>query len=291
MQSILKSCLALAMLLPAAAFGAPAAQVELLQSPAWLVRDGQESPLARDHVLRSGDIIRTGERARVRVGLEEGSDIKIGPAARVELPELRAPEEESGIFESLVDVVRGAFRFTTGEVGADRRRDMEFRVGAVVAGIRGTDIWGKAADDRDFIVLLEGEIEVGTRTPDTRLSEPGTAYIQPKVGDAIPDERISMETIREFARETEPLTERGRLTPEGRWQVMLDSLRDESRARSARERYREAGYPVEREIATVNGKRWHRLLLDGAATRESAEAWARELERTFNVREPWVRRM
>jgi hypothetical protein len=283
--------LAAVLLTPMAAVHAAAARIELLQSPAWLVRGEQETPLTRDAGIRSGDVIRTGEHARVRVGLAEGSDVKIGPDARVELPELREPVDAGGLFEGLVDIVRGAFRFTTGQVDSDRRRDLEFRVGSVVAGIRGTDIWGKAAGDRDFVVLIEGDIEVGTGKTTTRLDEPGTAYIQPKIGDAIPAERIPMETIREFARETEPVPERGQLTPDGQWQVMLDSLRDESRARSTRERYRAAGYPVELETATVNGERWHRLVLDGATTRESAQAWADEFERSFNVRNPWVRRM
>lgn len=288
---IIRILLAVVLLAPMAAVHAAAARIELLQSPAWLVRGEQETPLTRDAEIRSGDEIRTGERARVRVGLAEGSDVKIGPDARVELPELREPADEGGLFEGLVEIVKGAFRFTTGQVDADRRRDLEFRVGSVYAGIRGTDIWGKSAEDRDFVVLIEGEIEVGTREMSTRLTEPGTAYIQPEIGDAIPDERIPMETIQEFALETEPVPERGRLTPDGQWRVMLDSLRDESRARSARERYHEAGYPVELEAATVNGKRWYRLVLDGAATRESAQAWADEFERNFNVRSPWVRRM
>lgn len=283
--------LAAVLLAPAGAIAATAAQIELLQSPAWLVRDGQEQPLTRAAELRSGDIIRTGNRARVRIGLTEGSDIKIGPSARVELPRLQAPEQESGIFEGLVEVVRGAFRFTTGQVGVDRRRDMEFRVGAVVAGIRGTDIWGKAAADRDFVVLIEGDIEVGTGETSDRLDEPGTAWIQPKDGDAIPSERIPMATIQEFAQETEPVPERGRLTPDGRWRVMLDSLRDRARAQAALTRYRKAGYPVEIESARIGGQDWHRIVLPGAATRESARVWAAEFERRFDVRDPWVRRM
>ncbi|MDX1608677.1 MAG: SPOR domain-containing protein [Halofilum sp. (in: g-proteobacteria)] len=282
--------LATVLLAPFSAVAATAAQIELLQSPAWLVRGGQEEPLTRAAELRSGDIIRTGNRARVRIGLTEGSDLKIGPSARVELPRLQAPEQESGIFESLVEIVRGAFRFTTGQLGVDRRRDLEFRVGAVVAGIRGTDIWGKAAADRDFVVLIEGEIEVGTGEPSGRLDEPGTAYIQPKDGDAIPSEPIAMATIREFAQETEPVGERGRLTPDGRWRVMLDSLRERSRAQAALARYRAAGYPVELESVGIDGRDWHRIVLAGAPSRESARAWAAEFERRFDVRSPWLRR-
>lgn len=289
---IARILLAAALLAPMSAAAAPAAaQIELLQSPAWMIRGDTEVPLTRDAELRSGDVIRTGERARVRIGLAEGSDIRIGPEARVELPELRTPAEEGGLYEGLVEIVKGAFRFTTGQVGTNLRRDLEFHVGAVVAGIRGTDIWGKSARDRDFVVLLEGEIEVGTRETTMRLNEPGTAYIQPKVGDAIPRERIPRETIREFARETERVPERGRLVPDGRWQVMLDSLRDPSRARTARERYRAAGYPVGIETTTIDGEQWHRLVLNGAATRDSAQAWADEFERAFDVRDPWVRRM
>lgn len=282
--------LAAALLLPATAGAATAAVVELVQPPAWIVRDGDTSPLGPGAQPRSGDIIRTGERTRLRLGLAEGSDIRIGPAARVELPRLEPAADEGGFFDGLVEVVRGAFRFTTGQAEAEHKRRIDIKVGAVTAGIRGTDIWGKAAADRDFVVLLEGEIEAGSRDRSTRLTEPGTAYIQPKDAPAQPGVAIDADTIAEFARETEPLPERGALTPDGDWVTVLDSLREPDRARAARARYREAGFPVEIEQATVEGQRWYRLVLPGAASRADARALAAELERAFDVRGPWVRR-
>ena len=40
---------------------------------------------------------------------------------------------------------------------------MSIRVATVTAGIRGTDLWGKSAADRQIVCLIEGRIEVGAR--------------------------------------------------------------------------------------------------------------------------------
>jgi hypothetical protein len=281
--------LVLLLLAPTAGLAQPGA-VELLQPPAWIIRGETQVPLTHDASLRSGDIVRTGVRARVRIGLAEGGDVKIGPSARVELPRLRTAEETGGIFEGIAEIVRGAFRYTTGATEVDRGRDLEFRVGTVTAGIRGTDIWGKAADDRDFVVLIEGEIEVGSGGRTTRLDRAGTAYIQPRDGEARSGVEIDSDTIAEFAQETEPVEGRGRLAPDGAWQVMLDSLRAVDRAERARARYREAGYPVVIERARVDGRQWHRIVLPGAASRDDARAFAEAFEADFGVIGAWVRR-
>jgi hypothetical protein len=89
MTILLRSAMGLALLLAASALPAmaapPDAEVEALQMPAWLVRDGQRTPLAHGVRLRNGDRIDTGAGSRVLLRLPDGSMVKLGEKARFSL--------------------------------------------------------------------------------------------------------------------------------------------------------------------------------------------------------------
>ena len=62
-------------------------------------------------------------------------------------------------FPMPLDVVSGAFRFTTRAVHKFRgERDVRVKLAATTAGIRGTDLWGKSEPTRDIFCLVEGSI-------------------------------------------------------------------------------------------------------------------------------------
>lgn len=63
-------------------------EVEGLQMPAWLTRDGKRGPLALGAQLRNGDTITTGAGSRVVLRMPEGSAVKLGEKARFELNEI-----------------------------------------------------------------------------------------------------------------------------------------------------------------------------------------------------------
>ena len=61
------------------AVAAPAEpEVEGLQMPAWLTRDGERLPLALGAQLRTGDTVTTGAGSRVVLRMPEGSAVKLG---------------------------------------------------------------------------------------------------------------------------------------------------------------------------------------------------------------------
>jgi len=279
-----------ALTLPPVAAAATPGRVDMVQPPASVERDGRREPLAPGMAVRGGDVVRTGQHSRARLALAEGSDVKVGSDAEVDMQRLdTADESSSGFFEGLVSVVRGAFRYTTGAVAArTTKRHIDFRVGAVTAGIRGTDIWGMAGLDRDFVVLLEGKIDVGSGGRHERLAQAGTAYVKPHSGAAQPRVRVDRATIRRYAQQTEPLANQPTLSADGGWVVHLDSLRDAGRASRALERYRGAGYPVDRERVRVGGAQWYRISLHGLDTRAGARRIGRRFARRFGVRGSWV---
>src|SRR5262245_45350579 len=102
---------------------APAASVEGLQMPAWLKRGENRMPLTLGATLENGDVIETGSAARALLRLAEGSNVKLGASATLELSKLSPPATDEGVFEGVLNVVTGAFRFTTTLLGDGRHRD------------------------------------------------------------------------------------------------------------------------------------------------------------------------
>jgi hypothetical protein len=129
---------------------APAAVVEGVQMPAWLERTvtggTRRIPLSPGLELRGGDEVRTGAGSRLYIKLAEGSLVKLGENASLRILDL-APDR-GGFFRAALNVLEGAFRFTTDVLAKERRRDVSIRVATVTAGIRGTDLWGKSLPER-----------------------------------------------------------------------------------------------------------------------------------------------
>jgi hypothetical protein len=132
----------LAMMLAAPAIlAAPApaaATVEAVQSPAWRDRGGMTTPLAAGMELKSGDIVRTGAGARAYLMLAEGSRVKLGEAARFTL--FSRSLQPDKYFRGALDVLAGAFRFTTGKFAKTRPREVAIRVGTATIGTDHMDI-------------------------------------------------------------------------------------------------------------------------------------------------------
>ena len=134
------------------------AVVQVLQAPAWRVHDGHRTALAVSQELVSGDRVVTGVGARARLRLAEGSTVKLGENAELALKDMVVPATDDGVFTGFLDVVKGAFRFTTTVVG--RHRELKAQLRSATIGIRGTDVWGKTEETRDFVVLLEGKVAI-----------------------------------------------------------------------------------------------------------------------------------
>lgn len=129
--------------------------VEQLQANAYLLRNGQETPLAVDSKLQNGDEIRTDAGARAYLKLPDNARIKLGENARLKIEmQQDRPEAYRGVFS----VLQGAFRYTAESIR--RIRDVKIQLSTATIGIRGTDLWGKQDGDNAFVVLIEGNIMV-----------------------------------------------------------------------------------------------------------------------------------
>lgn len=267
--------------------------VEAVQSPAWLERAGTREPLAAGMSLRNGDRVVSGTDGRIHLRLAEGSAVKLGEEAQLAIDRLSMRREQGGsIATAALDVLRGAFRFTTPVAARFKgRREVDVRFVTVTAGIRGTDFWGKSAPDRDIVCLIEGRISVQRQgdapiTMDQALS----FYIAPRGQAALPIKPVPPEQLAAWAAETEIAPGRGGARRDGRWSVHALDADDQAAALAAYDALRAAGYPARIRPVEAEGRLVYQVRVPGLATEADAEALATRLRGLPGLGEARARR-
>src|SRR5918992_534153 len=224
------------------ALSQPAALIDGVQLPAWRERDGKRLPLAPGMELRAGDRIISGKDARVLVKLSEGSVVKLGENGSLRLAEVNASRE---LFKAALQVLEGAFRFTTDIAAKARKREVNVRVEQVTIGIRGTDFWGRSRGDRQIVCLLEGAIEVGAEGEAPVTMDQPRQFYRREQGRTEPVGMVEPQQLEQWSQETEIGAGKGALRRGGRFSLQLASAEREAAVRKTLEQLREAGYPAE----------------------------------------------
>jgi hypothetical protein len=264
------------MLLSTPAFAAAAATVEAVQSPAWRDRGGVTVPLAAGMELKSGDVLRTGAGARAYLMLAEGSRVKLGEGARFSFHTRSLQPERS--FRGALDILAGAFRFTTGKLKKTLPREVAIRVGTATIGIRGTDLWGKTDRGGELVALIEGRIEITRAGQATELAQPMTYYDAP-TGKAAEVKALDPETFVKLTRQTEILPGDGAARAKGQWRVSAGSAASEGAALELYDQVREAGFAARIRPSEVEGGGWrYEVRLGGFSSAAEAEAAAARLK-------------
>lgn len=240
---------ALTLALPAYAASTPAVlTVEGVLSPAWVERaNGQREPLAVGMALGNKEKVHTGDGGKALLRMAEGSAVKLGESGMLAVDDLvhKQDAKTGGVVGASLDVVRGAFRFTTGLLGkSNAQRDVRVKVNVITAGIRGTDVWGKSESDRDVVCLLEGRITVSHGPAQFAMQEPLSFYIAPRTGTAQPPSRVSAAQVKAWSAETEIDPRAGAVRRGGQYAVAVASSSDERQALAQRDKLRESGFPA-----------------------------------------------
>jgi hypothetical protein len=231
---------------PACAASGSVLTVESVLSPAWVERaNGRREPLAAGMALASKEKVHTGDGGRALLRLAEGSAVKLGESAMLGVDDLAHKDDaKGGVVAATLDVVRGAFRFTTGLLSkSSSQRDVRVKVNAITAGIRGTDVWGKSAGDRDIVCLLEGRITVSHGAAQFSMQDPNSFYIAPRSGPAQPPSPVSPAQVKEWSDETEIFARTGAVRAGGTFAVVVGSG-DERTAIALRDKLRDSGFPA-----------------------------------------------
>jgi hypothetical protein len=282
--------LAIALLATSQARAQAAAVIEGVQMPAWIERN--EGPAAPRRIpaspgmaLKAGDTLSTGAGSRLLVKLSEGSLVKLGENASLQLKEL---EPSDSLFKAALGVLQGAFRFTTAAVAKNRRRDISIGLATVTAGIRGTDLWGKSAPEKQIVCLIEGKIEVGAPGEAAIEMDQPRQFYQREKGITAPVGFVEEAQLAEWARETEIDAGKGAVRRGGKWKVDLLSADSQNVALSAYEQLRAAGYAAEMFPVLQAEKRVYIVRIRNLPSRKEAQALAAQLRGRHGVSEPKV---
>lgn len=258
-----------------------------LQLPAWIERNGTTIPAYPGMTLEQQDTIKLGNTGKANLNLAEGSLIKLGNNAEFELRSLRQNDSNSA-FIGLLNVISGAFRFSTTPKGNGVRRNIDVLSSRLTIGVRGTDFWGQTSADRDFVVLIEGQIEIAEKggvpidvnTPLALFDKQGAAPAT--------QSSIDMPTLLKFAPLTELDTGAGVLQPNGRYAVVVQSTRNEAPARALAANLQALGYPAVVSAAEAFGARWHRVLIERFASLADAVSFTDAINGTAAINGAWV---
>jgi len=267
---------------------APWAVVDMVQAPVWVERGDKRLVAIPGLALQNRDRLITGAGARVAVQLSEGSVVKLGEQTTVALNALG--EREGGVFTAALDVSSGAFRLTTEAVPeAAHHRAINVRAGSVTAGIRGTDLWGRADGERDAICLQEGRIVVSHPAGEAvELNEPLQCYGAAKGGAPGPVFAVERKDFGLAALAVERQDGPGSLQRGGRWSVRLAVAGSEADALSLYDQALAAGFaPRIRPLRGSGGYRYE-LRIGQIADQREAQRLAERLSQALNLAGPAV---
>lgn len=268
-----------------AAFAQVAATVEGVQMPAWVERAGRRLPIIAGMELRAGDRVITGGGSRLAVKLAEGSLVKLGENGQLAFTELSPGRE---LFKAALNVLEGAFRFTTDIVGRNRKREVSIRAAQVTAGIRGTDLWGRSRKDNEIVCLIEGEIEVAAEGEQAVSMNQPLQFYRRIDGKTQPVGVVEQKQLEQWAAETDIAAGKGAAQAGGRYSVVLASAPDQASALSIYDQAREAGYAAELAPVKEGETMVYRVVIRHLASRAEARALGDQLRGRFGITEPKV---
>lgn len=257
------------------------AEVSQVQAPAWVQRGDLMMPLTPGMTLKHKDRITTGRGARAYLKLAEGSTVKLG--ANTQFVFYNASTRKQPVYRGALDVVQGAFRFTTDILQRKQARDLMVRVGTSTVGIRGTDVWGRASAAEDLAVLIEGKVEISRAGESVMLDTPLTRYRATPEEGILPLLQLDPNTLDVLARETEIMAGDGTLLRSGRWRVDLGSVDTQDEALSLYDQARAAGYAARINVRKAGSGLRYDVFIPNLATRAEAEALALRYQSGFRT--------
>lgn len=255
---------------------AASANVQAVQYPAWLERNGQKTPLSPGDGLRGGDILLGGTDSRILIGMSDGAQIKLGGNSRFTIEKLSIQSRAGNTaVDAAFKLAEGFFRYSSSVLGKlSGKRNIDLTVRTATIGIRGTDYWAMTDVEHDAVCVFDGKVEVATKDQGTiSLDQPTAFWARFFDKPAAPAGNATPAQLAKFIASVEPEPGKGVAIVNGRWRVLAAELDKQGEARDLATRLREAGYPA--EVAKSQGK--HEVRINFFATRADAETALKRL--------------
>ena len=280
----MKKLLIILMLFNGVVFAKPSVVVDSVIYPAWIKKGNDKVAIHPGMEILASDNIVTGKNGKVWFKMIEGSTIKIGEKAQIAFTSMQIKTNRS-VFSSVVRVLKGAFRFTTNKVRANRwKRNIDFKIGAITAGVRGTDIWGRSNTEKDLVCLLEGKIEVNSPHDDAiYMDKPLDYYIVNKKEDKSTLGVIAQSTINKWAKQTEIPRYEGVVKANGKWSLIMGVFTSEKNANKLVNKLANIGYYAQ---VIAQGERF-RVAVNGFVTKKDITLVKARLEEQLQQKDLW----
>lgn len=111
-----------------------------------------------DEIVR-GDTLSTAADSRLLVVFKDGTQLTLGERAEAFIEYyVYNPIKKKGA--AFVEIVKGAFRFTSGHMRELSDKRVEVRAGSLTFAADGSDFWGGPIDDAYAFLLISGRLEV-----------------------------------------------------------------------------------------------------------------------------------
>jgi hypothetical protein len=221
--------------------------------------------------------------------LADGSAVKLGENVTVSVNALKQ-DPQSG-FSAALDVAKGAFRLTTDIFRKfQTQRAINVRTGTVTVGIRGTDLWGRSNDEKDFVCLIEGKISVShPQGEPTVLDEPLQYYGADKGQAPGAVAVVDKAQLAIWALETELQDRTGKQQAGGQWYLNF-GRQDKDGVLALHDQLSNAGYASRIRPVRAAGGYLYELRLDLLVSEGEAQALSNRLVRDLHVPLPAIRR-
>lgn len=143
-------------------------RVLFVSGDAAIERGGQKLPASKGMLIQTGDVLATGQGARLQWRMADDSFYAIRQNSRFEIKEYSASQGGSGGGKALYNLLRGGVRVLTGLIGKGSPDAFKLTTPVATLGVRGTDFItiacsgdcsgpaGAAVADGAYVKVLEG---------------------------------------------------------------------------------------------------------------------------------------
>jgi hypothetical protein len=161
-----------ASLVATGAWAEPVGSVTRVRGACHAFAHGASRPLQPGAAVEPGDVLTTGDDARLEVRFDDATTLTLGASAEMTVDSfVYAPREERG--RALFKLAAGAFLMETGAVGKLPGHPLSVTTPVATIGIRGTKFWGGELDRAFSVLLLDGAVTVTTAQGAVDLARPG----------------------------------------------------------------------------------------------------------------------
>ena len=138
----------------------PLGALERIQGEATVWRGETAIPAKTGDEITRGDTLSTAADSRLLVVFKDGTQLTLGERAEAFIEYfVYNPIKKKGA--AFVEVVKGAFRFTSGRIREFSDKRVEVRAGSLTFAADGSDFWGGPVEDDAYaFLLISGRLEV-----------------------------------------------------------------------------------------------------------------------------------